>query len=174
MILHLKNIATNEIKRNTRYAGSDISIPIIGMDENLQYYYEEADQIPAFNERTHQIVRNEAWTEETHETYTHLKKLHVTWQTNQLSNEQIIANLNEAIGVHLDGNYPLPIRIKHLKEGVEITLLGNARTEDQNIRLAYLTSLGDWMNTCRAERDAQESALINDGTLPTFQFIEKP
>jgi hypothetical protein len=174
MILHLKNISTNEIKRNVRYAGSDIAIPIVGMDENLQYYYEQVDQQPTFDSRTHSIARQETWTNEPHPTYTHILKMSVTWTLTQKSNEQIIEALTSVLGDYLDENYPMAIRLKHLKEGVELALLTPNKTDEQVARLTYITSLGDWLNVCRVERDDQEAALTNDGTLPTFQFTEKP
>lgn len=174
MKIHLKNTDTNEVKMNVSYPRISIAEPVVGLSENLLYYYTEEEEKTAYNPLTHKLVRTEAWTDETHPEYTHLKKHEVAWQKTQLSDEQIISNLNEELGRHLDEKYLLPVRIKHLKEGIELQLLGESRTTEQNKRLLYLVSIGDWMNSCRDVRDARQEALINEGTLPSFEFPEMP
>lgn len=160
------------IERNSgkrvQYPNKDITKPLIGFTGDEKYYFIQEDERPTCDYRTHRIERTEEYLDDV-KVYDHLPVYKVSYEVVQISNEEIIVNLNNAVGEHLDSQYPEWERIKHNAEITAMLVYQSIDTE----RKEYIESLFNWSTQCRAERDEQEADLLN-GILPSFEFTDRP
>ena len=89
-----------------------------------------------------------------------------SWSVEDYPNEVIIQRLNDSLGSHLDFNYPIPIRIKHIREK-DKSITNQARKD-------YIESLQNWEDSCRTECDDREQQFIDNNISPSFEWESKP
>lgn len=153
------NTETNK-RELVPYPRTDLK-PAIGLDANIDYYGIVEGEKPTINHNTHYLKIVEVFSDEPYQEMTHIKTYMKKYESHQLSNGQIINNLNNSLGNHLDSGFPLWKQIKYLKE------LANGITPE---RKAEIQPYFDWQNRCRAERDLRENELINNNELPSFDW----
>ena len=158
----LKQYEGGEAKPAT-YVRSDMQ-PVEGATDDVKWYIVEETERPTINE--FEIIRtSNELTTEANEDYPHFFKAIEVHTVSQISNDDIINMLDDSLGTHLDTNYPIWKRQKHLSELIE-GVTGE--------RLQYIENLKAWESNCRAERDLRESELINNNKLPSLIWDEVP
>ena len=147
-------------------------VPLINHNGGEQFYEIVENERPQFDYRTHRVERVETYNDENIGEL--LPLWEVTYTLHQLSNEQIKANVEQTLGDYLDEVYPLWERIKHTSIGSEAMLSmiqGNAYDTDS---LAYVQGQLAWVTNCRQEAKDMIVELYTNGTLPSFNFSERP
>lgn len=144
---------------------------IEGLSDNIKFYH-IIDNPPPYDRLTHRLIIDGYDFIETG----HIGEAYKLYRLEQLTNDEIIANLNNSLGEHLDNNYPAYEETKHLAQILRLSLVKNKDTwnTQDNARFNYMLSMGDWQAKCRDERDRREEELINNGVLPSFEWDEKP
>ena len=157
------------------YPAWDISEPIKGLDESIQFYYIETEKPENPNHDKYDLIKKpDVLTENVHPDYSHLKICERVYELVEKSKDEIINRLNTELGIYLDSNYLPAIRDKHVRELYrlnESTLL----TSEQIERRDYLLSLDNWLNECRIERQRREDEYLNNDIFPDFfNYPQKP
>lgn len=128
-------------------------------DTGHNYYFIEEDERPKYDSKTQYL--------EPVDFLDIKKKICVrSWVTINKPNDEIIQLLNSSLSEHLDNNYPLWKRIKHIREKEK----GNSNKGRKN----YIESLQVWEDSCRAERDLREENLVKNNIIPSFEWDEIP
>ena len=146
-----------------KYARADLQ-PIEGATDAVKWYIlEEAERPVAgiFEVVTERIEL----TDEENSDLPHFFRAIQFFDVTQLPTPSIIERMNADLGRHLDENYPLWKRQKHLLE-----LMNGVDGE----RLEYIESLKKWETDCRAERDEKESELLNNNQVPVLDWEPVP
>jgi hypothetical protein len=145
---------------------NDTMQPVDRLAAGIVYCIIETAEMPQYdvNTHTHKMVETLDFTPR--EDYPHMGTCRRSYEVYQLPNESIVAKLNNSLGEHLDSNYPLWQRQKH---DDEIKYL-----EPTPERIEYIKSLKIWEFGCRNDRDKREQELINNNTLPSFEWEPKP
>jgi len=156
----------NGVITECEYPNCDISSPIDGLIDSIKFYLIEQTSKPNYDARTHELQPVQKLIEKPNATYPHLGTAKHSWSKVKLSNEVIVANLDNEVGNYLDTKYPPWKRQKHSDE----VQFGNPTPE----RIAKIKELKAWEGRVREQRDLQERLLINEGFLPTFEFENKP
>jgi len=156
----------NGLITECEYPNFDISSPIDGLVDSIKFYFIEQIATPNYDARTHELQPVQKLIEKSNATYPHLGTAKHSWSKVRLSNETIISNLDNEVGNYLDTKYPPWKRQKHSDE----VQFGNPSAE----RITKIKELKSWEGRVREQRDLQESQLINNGILPTFEFEQKP
>jgi hypothetical protein len=115
-------------------------------------------------------------TTEKFEGLDHLLIAYQNYTVNRFSNEQIITNLNNALGQHLD-QIPTWKETKYSQYLFEFILKinsGESLSDDEQTRYDYYNSIIAWKRRCRDERDLREKNLIENNILPSLIFEEIP
>lgn len=156
-----------EIQREQEYPNIDILIPIIGLNEGIQFYFIQENIIENPNPGRFNIVTKDLeFTNEVHPDYNHLLICKREMELIEKPQSEIIKRLNDDLGYYLDEVYPLWERNKHLSE-----FLFEATPE----RIEYITKLGKWITDCRNERQRREDDYLNENIFPEFNnYPEKP
>lgn len=152
-----------EAAKLAKYTRADLQ-PIEGASEEVKWYIlEEAERPVAgiFEVVTERIEL----TDEENSDLPHFFRAVQFFDVTQLPTPAIINRMNTDLGRHLDENYPLWKRQKHLSE-----LMNGVDGE----RLEYIESLKKWEADCRAERDEKESELINNNQVPVLDWEPAP
>lgn len=166
-VLKLKvSINKKEIVEYPRYDMGKIS----GLDPDIKFYYINESNKPEYNYNTHKLVLSETFVdEEPIGTYTK------SWNIEQLSNDQIIINLNNSLGNHLDTLYPEWERSKHAGESLRFILKGQENWDNNDLaRIQYIEATANWARDCRLERDNREQKLLINGIIPSFVWESRP
>lgn len=145
------------------YCRKDVAIAPSNLAKGSQYYY--IDEVIPENTNVNRYYLKPldiVLTEEIHEEYDHLLKAVKEWELVEYPQESIISKLDDSLGEHLDANYPVWKRTKHLRE---------LETADEE-RAAYIQSLFDWEDRCRTERDLRETEYLNNNVFPSFEWEE--
>lgn len=155
------------------YLKSD-NTEIIGLAENIKIYAINEDNLPEYDSLSQKIVRIEEMTNIPDTVYPFLNKFQISWNIEQLPNEDIIGNLNNYIGDYLDGHYPIWKRIKYLNLYTKYQNNLNNLTVEELADLNFIKGVESWVDDCRSIRDAMEIAIIESSIIPdvrTFPTI---
>jgi len=152
-----------EAAKEAKYTRADLQ-PIEGATEEVKWYIlEEAEkpEVGIFEVVTERIEL----TDEKNPDLPHFFRAIQFFDVTQLPTPAIIERMNADLGRHLDENYPLWKRQKHLSE-----LINGVDGE----RLEYIKRLKKWEADCRAARDKKESELINNNQVPVLDWEPVP
>jgi hypothetical protein len=159
-----------------KYPNKDTSKLIHGFDYDAYEIFEVIEDVePEYDSNTHKVDYNYNYTDEVGIS-PNTKKVYKIWEVIQLSDDEIISNLNNSLGVHLDNQYPLWERAKHAGEGSYIlwNKLETTLTQEELDRKAYIDATFAWITAQRAERDSRENELLTNGVLPSFIWEDRP
>lgn len=138
---------------------------ISNLDSNLTAYrLIKATPIP-FDSNTHELTISYNITSEI-DSDTGLDIANESLSTAQLPNDNIIVNINQSLKNHLDSNYPLSERCRHLNE------LNNPSIDID--RKTYIESIQAWEINCWIDMDNMIDNLVNNNILPTIEWDERP
>jgi hypothetical protein len=173
MIFAQRNTVTGDWKR-AQYPAKDYR-PIQKLVGNIKYYAIVENERPDYNRSTHKLVKSEVFNDEAWENKPHIGILNITYTTERLTDDQINENLNNSVGQHLDSLYPEWERSKHAGESLRYMLKGQENWTPEDLdRINYIQSTADWCRSCRELRDQKETELRTNGTLPAFEWPERP
>ncbi|MCJ7802751.1 MAG: hypothetical protein MUP82_10390 [Candidatus Marinimicrobia bacterium] len=118
----------------------------------------------------------ENYTEKLHPDYKDVKICYHNWIVEQLSNDTIIENLKNNMGIYLDSEYPIYKRDKHAGEGCLYLLsrIDNNTTPEQESRKEYIINMFAWITRVRLECKKRIEDLKNDDIIPPFEWEVKP
>lgn len=152
-----------EKAKPAKYVRSDLK-PIQGAVDIVKWYIvEETERPPSSQFET--IEETFELTDDPNAEHPYFFKAIQVFTVTQIPNEAILQRMNDSLGRHLDDNYPLWKRQKHLYEVVK---------GSKDSRVDYIQNLKDWEDRCRASRDQKESDLINNNQMPTFDWEPVP
>lgn len=155
----------NFIKKTEKYPRKNISEPL-SENTNLKFYV-LLDNIPEYDPDFQKIVKKDIeLTEDNYNEYQHLYIAYQLYEVISMDKSIIITKLNNSLAMHLDTNYHIALREKHTFE-LAYTKVTGKRQQD-------LLELRDWLDRCRLERDTREFEYINNNTLPSFEWEDKP
>lgn len=154
----------NGEQKTVEYPNRDIAMPVQGLKTGIEFYFINEGERLSIDSNTHKVVKSERLTTEINNQYPHLKNAYIDYEIVQLTNEQIVNNIDRSVGSHLDTNYPIWKRVKHADELREGTTID---------RETYINSLKTWESDCRVLRDQKVNELINNNILPDFVWPEK-
>jgi hypothetical protein len=147
------------------YPRADMGAIVGKPDDTLFYVINEEDK-PDYDSNLYSLTTTTTLGEDTNETYPDLLNAYITYTKVQLSNDSIISKLSTSLGAHLDENYPVWKRIKHINE------LSDDDITDE--RKEYIESMQTWEQDCRNEFDSRVTELTDNNTLPSFEWEDKP
>jgi hypothetical protein len=150
--------------------------PVYGLSPNIKLYGIIIDNSYAYDFKTHYIKEVEIFTDDPFPGMEHLGTYRKTYELIQLSNEQIIENLNTFVGEHIDSRYPSWEQNKHTGQLLRLLFqLGQANwTEKDLARYTWIVSTADWAKGCRLLRDQMEKDFLENGIIPNFEWSERP
>lgn len=146
-----------------KYTRNDME-PIEGASDDVKWYIVKETERPVINQ-FEVITTDYETTNKQHKKYPHFFIANEVHTINQLSNEQIIQQLDASLGSYLEENYPVWKRQRHEKQ------IRKGATPE---RLEYINSFDVWETNCIALRDQRESDLFNSGTLPELTWPNPP
>lgn len=147
----------------SKYTRGDLG-PIEDATDVIKWYIVEEGERPQ-QCQFETITETFQLTDEPNAERPHFLKAIQVFTVTRHSNEAIIQRMNDSLGMHLDENYPLWKRQKHLAELIE-GVTGE--------RLTYIDNLRAWEGRCRDVREQKESELINNNQLPAFDWEPVP
>jgi len=150
--------------------------PVYGLSTNIKLYGIIIDNVPSYDTRTHFIKEIELFLDDPFSGMEHLSTYKKTFEIIQLSNEQIISNLNTYIGDHIDIAYPSWEQNKHTGQLLRLLFQKGQESWDEKdvARYGWIVATADWAKGCRLLRDQMEKDLIENNIIPNFQWPERP
>lgn len=159
-------------EKTVNYPRLDLA-PLPAVKGKYEYYVVVDDDRPTLNQ-FESIKYSIELTKEKYEELDHILIARRRFEVIKQSSESIISQMNNAVGEHIESNFPLWKQIKYLNKKDKIKEKSTKTTADLS-DLTYLESLFDWVYQCRIERDNKESELITNGTLPDlYNWSEMP
>lgn len=149
------------VKESDKYPNIDISNPLKGA-KDIEIYF-VVDEKPVYDANKQRLLKLDyKLTTELYEGYKHIKIAKVNYKIVEVSQEEILSKLSNALYEHLDMMYPLVERQKNSDELQFANITDAKRTEILNKK--------DWEQRCRQEKRDRESAYINENIFPSFEF----
>lgn len=163
----IREINTGEIiKRGISYPNTDNNSEIIGFDYNKYEIFQiKENNKPVYDDKQETVEKIEIYTNKKSK-FPKTKIFEINWKINKLSKQTIINKLNKSLVDHIDVQYPIWERIKHIDELV----LDNLDEEREN----YIKSCKNWLNSCRGERDERENEFLVNNIFPSFEWENRP
>lgn len=168
------------IRRNTltgetsqmQYPREDMQ-PLLGYPIEYVFYSISDDKFTGvLDTRTHQLISSGEFTEDRDPRYNHLFIYRVTYSVERLPIDYILLNLDNSVGNHIEGNFPVWKQLKYLHK--QVKLKSKSLTQEEAKEYLYITDLLEWCNVVRLERDNMATELELWGILPTFNFTPMP
>ncbi len=159
-----------------KYPNIDINVKINVAD--TQYYSFIENEYPEFDSNYQKVSEEIILTDELYNDISHIKIAIREFTVSELTTAQIIENLNNSLGKHLDNNYPHWEQSKHSGKSLRYlnTILsgGTPTNEDSNYINEKVLILADWTANCRLSRDEKEIELLTNNKIPSFEWEERP
>lgn len=177
MSYHIRNMVTDEVRMDDQRF--DYSKKYLGLSKEVRIYKTFVEPTPEYEPRTHYLKKlNPVWTDEIHpdENPNQVYKYTIGWEKHQKTDQQIIIELNNSVGEHIDAvlktnGYD---RTKKIRDSIQGMQLGLIPMDTHLINYAF--SIFQWADQCRDLRDDMEAALLDpeNPTLPDFQWPPVP
>lgn len=148
--------------------------PVKDLDSNLEWYEISLQPYDAYNHLQYKLTEVITATEDTGD---FLKIAQISYILTEYSQEEVISNLNNAVGNHLDTQFPEWERSKHAGISLrfaQVLIGGGSLTAYEQSYLNYIIETADWCRDCRLQRDSFEQLYLTNGILPTVSFENRP